>query len=183
MCKEEKEAQLMVLAHLAVSPPNDALSKANVGWQWDRQHDIMVWLDFHWTLLLIRFKCWANYLSWAHCPICVKTVSVMLAPWNCLKYRGAEACKQFTKSWWGEASRNGSVIVFNGVSQAETLRLSRAEASVSLMALGGGSATVTLHPYNQTLKSPHLDCREKEGFSQIKILKSVQCIQIWAGQI
>lgn len=31
MCKEEKEAQLMVLAHLAVSPPNDALSKANDG--------------------------------------------------------------------------------------------------------------------------------------------------------
>lgn len=31
MCKEEKEAQLMVLAHLAVSSLNDALSKSNVG--------------------------------------------------------------------------------------------------------------------------------------------------------
>lgn len=71
-----------------------------------------------------------------------------------------------------------SVIVFNGVSQAETLRLSRVEAPVSLLALGGGSATVTLHPYNQILKSPHLDCREKEEFSQIKILKHVQCNQI-----
>lgn len=44
MWKEEKEAQLKVLAHLAASPPNGALSKADDGCQWDRQRDIMVWL-------------------------------------------------------------------------------------------------------------------------------------------